>query len=349
MDILLFLLGLFLFLGSFVYLVITLIKKRFAKKNFLTLIASGFILMIVGLSMGVSSTEQASTPVKETSEEVESAGLTEEEKLAQEEEAIAQKEAEEKAKLEEQKKAEEKAEQEALKKAEEQKLAAAEEMGLVAATISRVVDGDTVELSDGSKVRLIGVNTPESTTRTEEYGKEASDYTKSKLEGKEVWLQKDVSEADRYNRLLRIIWMELPSNVMDENEIKTKMFNADLVLNGYAEPSTYPPDVKYSEQFVKFAREARNQGTGLWAYGESGTTKGDLDQKEVAATKTVEPPKTQETTTTESKPAPACDIKGNQSGIYHVPGSTYYDRTKAEVWFCSVEEAEAAGYRAPKR
>lgn len=62
-------------------------------------------------------------------------------------------------------------------------------------------------LSDGSKVRWIGGNTPESTTRTEEYGKEASDYKKSKLEGKEVWLQKDVSEADRYNRLLRIIWM----------------------------------------------------------------------------------------------------------------------------------------------
>lgn len=136
---------------------------------------------------------------------------------------------------------------------------------------------------------------------------------------------------------------------MDENEIKTKMFNADLVLNGYAEPSTYPPDVKYSEQFVKFAPEARNQGSGLWAFGENGTTKGDLDQKEVAATKTVEPPKTQKTTTTESEPAAACDIKGNQSGIYHVPGSTYYDRTKAEVWFCAVEEAEAARYRAPKR
>lgn len=55
------------------------------------------------------------------------------------------------------------------------------------------------------------------------------------------------------------------------------MFNAKLVLDGYAEPSTYNPDVTYSEHFVTFAREARNQNKGLWAYGVEGTTKGDLD------------------------------------------------------------------------
>lgn len=78
-------------------------------------------------------------------------------------------------------------------------------MGLVAATVSRVVDGDTFQLSDGSKVRLVGVNTPESTNRHEQYGKEASNYTKTKLEGKKIWLQKDVSETDRYSRLLKIV------------------------------------------------------------------------------------------------------------------------------------------------
>lgn len=45
-----------------------------------------------------------------------------------------------------------------------------------------------------------------------------------------------------------------------------------------------------------------------------------------------------------------CDIKGSVNGIYHVPGSTYYSRTKnVAQWFCSTEEAENAGYRAPKR
>lgn len=153
----------------------------------------------------------------------------------------------------------------------------AKNLNLEEVTVQRVVDGDTVKLSNGRRVRLIGVNTPESTTRTEEYGKEASNYTTSKLTGKQVWLQKDVSEKDRYDRYLRIIWTDIPINVMNENEIRTKMFNADLVINGYAEPSTYPPDVKYSEYFVAFAREAREKNTGLWAFGENGTTKGDLD------------------------------------------------------------------------
>ncbi|AVK85310.1 nuclease [Lysinibacillus sp. B2A1] len=164
------------------------------------------------------------------------------------------------------------------KKAEEQLLKEKLlNLGLVTATISRVVDGDTVELSDGNKVRLIGVNTPESTTRTETYGTEASNFTKSQLEGKQVYLQKDVSETDQYGRLLRIVWTEIPTDLKNENEIRSKMFNAKLVLDGFAEPSTYNPDVTYSEHFVSFAREARNQNKGLWAYGTEGTTKGDLD------------------------------------------------------------------------
>jgi micrococcal nuclease len=153
--------------------------------------------------------------------------------------------------------------------------------GLQKVIVARVIDGDTFELSDGRKVRLIGVNTPESTTRTEEYGKKASNYTKSKLEGKEVYLQKDVSETDRYGRLLRIVWLKVPTDDMNENEIRSKMFNADLVINGYAEPSTYPPDVKYAEYFRKFALEAREAERGLWAYGEYGTTKGDLDPEKM--------------------------------------------------------------------
>ena len=66
--------------------------------------------------------------------------------------------------------------------------------GLECVTVGRVIDGDTFESSDGRRVRLVGVNTPESTIRTEAYGKEASYYTTSKLEGKQVWIQKDVSD-----------------------------------------------------------------------------------------------------------------------------------------------------------
>ncbi len=80
------------------------------------------------------------------------------------------------------------------------------------------------------------------------------------------------------------MWQGVPVDDMDESEIRSKMFNADLVINGFAEPSTYPPDVKYSEHFVKFAREAREKKQGLWGFGENGTTKGDLDGEEVAST-----------------------------------------------------------------
>ena len=153
----------------------------------------------------------------------------------------------------------------------------AKRFNLEAVTVERVVDGDTLKLTDGRRIRLIGINTPESTKRTEKYGKEASQYTTSKLNGKQVWIQKDISETDRYDRLLRIVWVDIPTDDLDENEIRTKMFNADLVINGYAEPSTFQPDVKYSDYFIKFAREAREQNTGLWAYGENGTTRGDLD------------------------------------------------------------------------
>ena len=240
------------------------------------------------------------------------------EKEADQREGRGRKEAaeEKKAKEEEEKRlAEEKAAKEKAE-AEKEQQELADTFGLEEVLVSRVVDGDTVELKDGRKVRFIGVNTPESTTRTEEYGKEASNYTTEKLEGKTVWLQKDVSETDRYNRSLRLIWLEIPKDDMDEEEIRTKMFNADLVLNGYAEPSTYNPDVKYSEYFVKFAREARENGTGLWAYGENGTTKGDLDPKEEKKTSTASNTKIQftEHATTE-EPAAA----KNKSIIKTVP------------------------------
>ncbi|WP_226672074.1 thermonuclease family protein [Rossellomorea aquimaris] len=268
-------------------------QKRKGRRAF----SSGLITIgILGVMIGGCSAP---------SDQVDSAATEKAEKVAdQQAKADEEKKAEEakKAKEEEEKKlAEEKEKAEAEK--EQQELA--DTFGLEEVLVSRVVDGDTVELKDGRKVRLIGVNTPESTTRTEEYGKEASNYTTEKLEGKTVWLQKDVSETDRYNRSLRLVWLEVPKDDMTEEEIRTKMFNADLVLNGYAEPSTYNPDVKYSDYFVKFAREARENETGLWAYGENGTTKGDLDPKEEKKTTTASTPKSSSSTSTATTEEPA--------------------------------------------
>lgn len=134
------------------------------------------------------------------------------------------------------------------------------------AKVVRVVDGDTIVVSiNGTeyKVRLIGVDTPESTIQHEPYGEEASQYTASMLTGKTVYLEKDVSETDKYGRLLRYVWLSSPYSLTD-SEIRTKMFNALLVLQGYAQVATYPPDVKYAEKFVQYQREAVEKNIGLW-------------------------------------------------------------------------------------
>ena len=141
---------------------------------------------------------------------------------------------------------------------------------LVEAEVTKHIDGDTVHvtLKDGKvlKLRMIGVDTPETvhpSKPVEFYGKEASNFTKGKLLGKTVYLEKDVSDTDKYDRALRYIWLEKPTEINKE-EIKNKMFNGMLVAEGYANVSTFPPDVKYQEYFIELEREAREQNLGLW-------------------------------------------------------------------------------------
>jgi micrococcal nuclease len=117
------------------------------------------------------------------------------------------------------------------------------------------------------KVRFIGVNTPESTKEIEPYGKEASAYTKTRLDGRKIWLELDVEERDRYGRLLAYIWLEQPASD-SEPEVRAKMFNAELLLNGYAQVMTIPPNVKYADLFVKLQQEAREANKGLWGLTE---------------------------------------------------------------------------------
>lgn len=134
------------------------------------------------------------------------------------------------------------------------------------AVVKRVVDGDTIIAVIDNKeyrIRLIGINCPEYTSKIEVYGKEATEYTTKMLTGKTIYLEKDVSETDKYNRLLRYVWLQVPKQFSEE-EIKNKMFNAMLVLNGYAQTTTYPPDVKYANHFKNFSEQARKNNVGLW-------------------------------------------------------------------------------------
>ncbi len=136
--------------------------------------------------------------------------------------------------------------------------------GLQEATISRVVDGDTFDVSYGGavqRVRIIGVDTPETVHPRKPvqcFGREASAKTKALLAeaGNRVYLEKDVSETDRYSRLLRYAWIDLAGKRLLLNEV--------LVSEGYAQVSTYPPDVKYQDRFLAAQRAAREGQRGLW-------------------------------------------------------------------------------------
>ena len=146
------------------------------------------------------------------------------------------------------------------------------------AKVERVVDGDTAIVSfifdDGSKyqkerVRFLGVDTPETVhpnKPVQYYGKEASDFTKAQLTDKIVWLQTDVGAKDRYDRMLAYVWLKEPTeaDLDDETAIREYMYNAKLLLEGYAQLMTIQPNSRYANLFVHFQREARQESKGLW-------------------------------------------------------------------------------------
>lgn len=147
----------------------------------------------------------------------------------------------------------------------------------IAGRVVHVVDGDTVAvLLDGSarteKVRLLGVDTPEAHASVKldrdvrrrqgdratilALGRRAAARTREQLDGRPVRLELDVRERDRYGRLLAWLWLE-----------PDRLFNAELVRDGYARTLTIPPDVKYSRRLRELERTARDERRGLWADG----------------------------------------------------------------------------------
>ena len=121
--------------------------------------------------------------------------------------------------------------------------------------VVRIIDGDTIEIESKIKVRYIGVNTPElhdPKKPIECFGQAAADENKKLVEGKEIFIQKDISEVDKYKRLLRYVW------------VGGTFVNDYLVRQGFAQVSTFPPDVKYQQQFLEAQTEAKENNRGLW-------------------------------------------------------------------------------------
>lgn len=215
-------------------------------------------------------------------------------------------------------------------------------VGAVAAQVVYVVDGDTIRVRLNGvehSVRYILINAPES---DQPFGPEATAANRRLVEGKTVYLLKDVSETDRYGRLLRYVFLADGTHV-----------NAELVRQGYAQLATFPPDVSRLAEIRAAEQEARAAGRGLWGAGSSDppptptpSRSGGNPWPAYTCENDPSPP-----------PNPACPIKGNISRngkIYHMPGQRDYCRTvidvrRGERWFCSPQEAEAAGWRAARR
>jgi micrococcal nuclease len=140
---------------------------------------------------------------------------------------------------------------------------------VIKARVSKVIDGDTIEITYKGKnyrVRYIGIDTPESVhpnRPVEPFGKEAAAKNKELVSGKEVYLIRDVSQTDKYGRLLRYV-------------IADGIFvNYELVKQGYAYAVTYPPDVACAEAFLAAQRAAQAAGRGLWGSDASSSNPND--------------------------------------------------------------------------
>lgn len=123
-------------------------------------------------------------------------------------------------------------------------------------TVVRVVDGDTLLLDGSERVRLIGVDTPESVDPrrpVQYFGKEAAAFVRRIAEGRRVRLEFGGESRDRYGRTLAFVYLE-----------DGTFLNAEIIRQGYGHAFTRYP-FRYADEFRAHEREAREQRRGLWA------------------------------------------------------------------------------------
>ena len=121
------------------------------------------------------------------------------------------------------------------------------------ARVTQVIDGDTIIIEDGSRVRYIGIDTPEVYPKEEAFGMEAWQANRKLVEGKITYLEQDVSQTDKYGRLLRYVYVD------------DVLVNGELVRLGLAYAKAYPPDTKYQDYLKKLETEAKQAERGVWS------------------------------------------------------------------------------------
>jgi endonuclease YncB( thermonuclease family) len=239
-------------------------------------------------------------------------------------------------------------------------------------TVTKVIDGDSLRVrlagapagSSGEiEVRLHGADAPE---YRQAGGREARSYLRRRVAGRRVTLE--VVTTDRYDRLVAVVTSDGPETV-----------NAGLVAAGHAWANRrYLAEVPGADRLCTLEAEARAARRGLWARAPdswvppwlfrrtTGPDGADLRVRSYAAETEADCRRAIPSPRGAAAPQPIlgpvvgegdCRIKGNINDrgerIYHVPDSRHYDATRIDTargqrWFCSVADAQAAGFRAPR-
>lgn len=234
----------------------------------------------------------------------------------------------------------------------------------LAATLMRVVDGDTIQVrldSGPIRIRLYGIDAPET---GQPLGSAARKLLRSELEGEPLEIE-PIEQRDTYGRMVAKVL------------VRGDDISARMVESGYA--WAYRKYLRHrtdDERYCRLEAEARAAGRGVWTgaprdwrppwdspnrrHGKPAagvSYAGETAERCIAAIGLEGPFIAGERGRTDSAPGTGCDIKGNINAtgqrIYHVPDSSSYASTrintaKGERWFCSVEEAERAGWRSPR-
>jgi len=197
--------------------------------------------------------------------------------------------------------------------------------------VVRVIDGDTIELENDVRIRLLGLDAPES---NDCFYEEAKAYLEGALSEGVIKIRKDVTGSDRYNRLLRYVYV--PADSPSDSDV---FINYELLRQGFARSLSIAPDTQYRDLFSTAESQARNAKRGGWAMCEW-LAEYHAERPTVAVD--TPPPNEQ------------CVIKGNISEKsygknYFVPGCPNYNvikisPEKGEQYFCTEEEAVAAGF-----
>ncbi|MCA1031838.1 thermonuclease family protein [Bacillus timonensis] len=200
--------------------------------------------------------------------------------------------------------------------------------------VIKIIDGDTIKVDLNGKeesVRFLLIDTPETNhprmNGPQPFGLEAKKFTANFFSKGKAELELDVSERDKYGRILAYVYV-------DGVSIQEALLKEGLARVAYI----YPPNTRYVEKYQQLQKEAQKLGIGIWSIENYASEEGfNSNNKE----------------SLNSAKNQSCHIKGNINSkgekIYHVPSGLYYERTKEEECFQTEADAIEAGYRKSKR